>query len=170
MKAEVRYATYNNQIIIEVDTQRKYHINFTNNTSNCKLATIENAGGFLGISDEKLRKQIIDKILSSISGRNIFIHITDEKSFNWLRDNYVHYYAVKVPVGYGTGNQYHILLKNKADSRPPFKYVEASEVINKKSLTDKEVKDIVTKVFDTTQSRDKRINLISDGLKTLMTT
>lgn len=94
--------TYGNTFIVSSDT------------TNCKLSYIHGIGILTSYSKNEY-KEIIDNLLDKCKG-TVLINTTKEEIGEFLKDNYVHYYYHKVPIGYGNGYQYHILIKN--DVRP----------------------------------------------------
>lgn len=122
--------------------------------SNCKLVYIDSFNSILMVPEEN-RKEIMDKLMEAVSAKNLLIHITIEPLFNWLKENYTHYYAVKVPIGYSGGFQYHILIKNNVDTRAPIQ----------PGITEEKVIKIVSKAFEKTKLKKERIKIISEELK-----
>ena len=80
-----------------------------NSISNCKLCTIENIQT-LNYYD----KLNIDNIKNLLSNCRILVyfHTIDANLVKFFRDNFEIYSESKVPVGYGAGYQYHVILKN----------------------------------------------------------
>lgn len=80
-------------------------------SSNCKLSILEGTSA-LGFNLDKQIKDKFDDVLSQLRAV-VFMHVTSEHLVNWINENYSTYYINKVPVGYGRGYQWHILLKNE---------------------------------------------------------
>ncbi len=85
-----------------------------NHSSNCKMSTIEGICA-LGLLPSKATKAEFDKMLMELRAV-VFIHTINEPLAKFIESNYETYYSEKVPIGYGTGNQYHILIRNIASA------------------------------------------------------
>jgi 20S proteasome alpha/beta subunit len=116
---------------------------------------------------EKDRKEVMTFILKTLYGRNLLITITDQVLFNWLKENFKYYYANTIPIGYGTGNQYHLLLKNNGDSREPIIEKEIVKEVVKEPVKTDEILNIINEAFKKTINRDKRLSIIKEELNTL---
>lgn len=161
MEYTLQHPQYETSISLkyEIDNKEvKAHFSIYNSSSNCKLAVLENAAGLFSIPLDK-RILAINKIKEGISGRNLLITILNETDLKWLQDNFEHYYATTVPCGYGAGNQYHILIKNRNDPRKPIKYVQEGKTLKKA-----QVLEIINNAFVATINRDKRMKLIEKEL------
>lgn len=159
MEIQIKHPQYNTSIQIKVDEKTTLYFNPTISGSNCKLMTLENAAGlFTTQITEDVRKQVLTELMKHFPLRNMLITLLSEQQINWLRDNFEHYYCCTVPVGYSGGNQYHILLKNNADSRQPVKYVEKD---TKNTITKDKVLEIVNAAFLHSEKRNKRIEYIA---------
>lgn len=91
-------------------TNSSIALTLTGDSSNCKLSYIHSAGYLNLISDEN-KKEVMNFLLDKAKGC-VILNTTNEKVFNFLKNNYPTYYANKVPIGYGTNYQYHVCIKN----------------------------------------------------------
>ncbi len=78
--------------------------------TNCKLSYIHGAGNLQGLKEEEL-KTVFDGTLIHAKGC-VILNTTSITIFNFIRKTYPIYYQHSVPIGYGTGFQYHICFKN----------------------------------------------------------
>lgn len=166
MEVVVKHPQYATSMEIKIDEKTRLYFNPITSGSNCKLMTLEHAGQlFSGITNEETRKEIVKEIMKHFTGRNMLITLLNEQHINWLRDNFDHYYCVTVPIGYTSAtdtNQYHILLKNNADTRQPIKYVAVKNA--KDTITKDKVLEIVNAAFLHSENRKKRIEYIAGEL------
>lgn len=126
--------------------------------SNCKLAYLENIGNLTtAVLTDAQKIEVINTLKTNLYNRNLLITSISPVQFQWLKDNFEYYYAVEVPVGYGTRSQYHILLKNNQDPRPPIKLKEP--VLNKPKIL-----NIIKNSFEKTKRRENRLKLIEEDL------
>lgn len=158
-------------IRIKTDNGHHYNIAVTVSTTNCKLAVLEGIVGNFGGLTEDERKEVMKQMMPLLTPRNLLITVNDRKLWEWFKDNYTHYYANVVPIGYGTGDQHHILIKNNNDERQPIKTIEVNAVAAvkpaepvEKTYTKEHVLKVVNEAFDTVISRKRRIEIISGEL------
>lgn len=165
IKIEVRPINYSSGLYIRNNEGNiMYNIPYYLSSSNCKLQVLESIGQIFipsntasGFSktDEEL-KEIFDGFIKQLPGRNILITLTNQKAAEWITKNYTCYYYHQVPCGYSDGLQHHVLLKNHSDSRAP--------IIPKGTVDKNEMLTLVTSAFEATNNRQKRLELISDGI------
>jgi hypothetical protein len=82
-------------------------IYYFKNTSNCKLCTFENLNALFYAGTLKDNIELFNKLLSLTGKRMFFIHVTDKNFVKKLSSHYKLIYCQEVPLGYGTGMQYH---------------------------------------------------------------
>lgn len=95
--------------------------------TNCKLSYIHGIGNLSLVKNSKEKKEIIEHLLKKCKGYVIINTINKEVS-DFIFNNFQSYYYIKVPVGYSSGYQYNIAIKNcivpNANCKVP------SEIIN----------------------------------------
>lgn len=94
-------------------TSIDYGVNFTvsGDSTNCKLSYIHGIGSLKGNFKEEEYKAVIDTLLYRCKGTVLLNTIVKEVA-TFIKENYTHYYYQEVPIGYGNGYQYHILIRN----------------------------------------------------------
>jgi hypothetical protein len=81
-------------------------IYYYSNATNCKLCTFEYLGQIFRNDDENLIKNF-NKILLRTNKKMFFTHLTDITIVEKISEHYKLIYCQEVPLGYGTGMQYH---------------------------------------------------------------
>jgi len=85
-----------------------YHnITYINNSSNCKLFTLENLGGIFNYIDKPGLLKNFDLFLKRASGLMFFTNTNNIELVNKIKKHYKMIYCQEVPIGYNNGNQYH---------------------------------------------------------------
>lgn len=168
---EIKIKHPSNNTIIDFETKRgAVSITYVSSVSNCKLGIIENASNLFinNYFNDSERKEAVDLIIKNMNNRNILFTLTSQPSWQWLVDNYEHYYATKVSCGYNNGYQYHILVKGHSDVRKPIKYIEEDTLkMEQKAFPKDKVLEIIKESFSKTINRDKRLQIISEELDLL---
>ena len=100
-------------MIMQINAVLHKYVTIIDSQSNCKLTTVE--GLFANCPKFETNKEKAIKFINEILGkcRILVYYNTISKPFaNFIIENYPVYSAVKVPVGYGRGYQYHLFIKN----------------------------------------------------------
>lgn len=79
--------------------------------TNCKLSYIHGIGNLSIVKDNKEKKEIIEHLLKKCKGY-VIINTTNKEVSDFIFNNFKSYYYIKVPVGYNSGYQYNIAIRN----------------------------------------------------------
>lgn len=162
MKIEIIPKTYSSVVKFISDSGKVCPLNFTNSDSNCKLVTLDNVSSlFMTLQEENERIDAIKEFMKHFYGRNVFLTVTRKDIYDFFKKNFVLYYSNIVPCGYNDGFQYHILIKNHGDQRPPIVEVVETKIDKTKIL------NIVNNAFEATINRNNRLKLIEEGIDAL---
>lgn len=127
-------ATSNNKYYITTSCGYGRYIYIATDETNCKLSYIHNVGSLCRDSSN-VRKEIIDAALTLCKGA-VIINTTIEEVSDWIAENYDVYYYNKVPIGYNSGFQYHICIKNSVNVNA---YCKKAVVRIKKAINQQEL-------------------------------
>lgn len=133
--------------------QYRIHLGVGTDPTNCKLSYIHGIGNLAVIKDNKEKKEIIEHLLKKCKGY-VIINTTNKEVSDFIFKNFESYYYIKVPVGYNSGYQYNIAIRNHIIPNTHCK--APSKIIN----------NTVTKVNNKVSNID--LNTIKTRLKILL--
>lgn len=127
--------------------------------TNCKLSYIHGAGQLAGYSEEDL-KTVFDQILNSAKGC-VILNTINKTISDFINKTYPVYYYNEVPIGYGTGFQYHICFQNvikvNTSCRQPVK-LEVKNPLDEKAAIKQKLHDLLKSKRRKTDYVDEFIN------------
>jgi len=119
----------------KINMERYSTIYYYSNATNCKLCTFEYLGQIFRTSNEGVIKNF-HKILMRTGNKMFFTHVTDENTVKNISKHYKLIYCQQVPLGYGSGMQYHCAF-----------LINPKDPVYGKRVDDKNKYDDITKSF-----------------------
>jgi len=119
MKAE--NSTTDNEMTYLFSELKSYPYNLcfkvSGDSTNCKLSYIHGIGSLTVVKNDNEKLEILNFLLSKCKGC-VIINSTSKPIIDLINNNFPSYYNVEVPIGYGSGYQYHICIKNTVKVNP----------------------------------------------------
>jgi len=135
-------------------------------SSNCKLSYIHGIGA-LGILTKEELKQVVNRCLQDCKGA-VYINSTNKQVISYLKELYPTYSYTEVPIGYNTGFQYHILIKNTVkvndNCRNPTAPVAAAPQIPASAISHNYVR---TKLTELLKKKRRKTDIVEEFIKML---
>lgn len=134
--------------------------------SNCKLSYIHGIGSLNLLTKEEL-KQVVNRCLQDCKGA-VYINSTNKQVISYLKELYPTYSYTEVPIGYGTGFQYHILIKNTVkvndNCRNPTAPVTTAPQIPASAISHNYVR---TKLTELLKKKRRKTDIVEEFIKML---
>ena len=109
IKSKYNYADsmdYSDAKFIKIDINNYYSIYYTNNKGNCKVCTLINLQDCLEVEFDKTINRI-KELFENVNKLVFNCTFNNDVIIKKLSEHFDLVYKVKVPIGYGSNNQYH---------------------------------------------------------------
>lgn len=135
-------------------------VTVTNSRSNCKLTYLDNVGQ-LHLVDLTTLKNFFKNLRIVVS-----FNTTNISVVNFFKKNFELYNVAKIPVGYGGGYQYHILVKNVDSTAANKIYLrDMKKEKPSKGLDLVKIEEIMTKTLKAKRRKTDIVKEVLDNLK-----
>lgn len=124
------------------------YVSFYPVPGNCKMGFIDSVGG-INIGTDEQKKAKLDYVLTR-SEIIVYLNTHMQDYAEFIKNNYELYAYNEVPVGYGNGYQYHIIIRNTLSTRSNKNYlrpVEAAKTSRTKKKTKNKIKGLIEGVL-----------------------
>jgi len=146
------------QTIVRVKVNGNWVGNVISVGSNCKFSMIDYIHNSYSRNKEEMRANI--NSLLKRSRLAVLIQTTSLDIVTFLQENYEIYSLVRLPIGYSSGYQYHITLRNKLTRDSNFNYARSS-----KGISIKDVDSLDKEIIQIFKDKRRKVDIVPEIIK-----